>query len=70
MMKKVILLSVLAVSLTGCVVDPWDDDYRGNRDLNGHYDADHRNHDWKERAIKIIGIGNVTQITANWRRDR
>ncbi|MFH7765289.1 hypothetical protein [Acinetobacter sp. BSP-28] len=50
MMKKVILLSVLAVSITGCVLDPYyDDDYRGHRDRNGHYDRDHGDRDWKDR---------------------
>ncbi|MGE8560622.1 MAG: hypothetical protein ACN6NJ_06710 [Acinetobacter sp.] len=51
MMKKVILLSVLAVSLTGCVVDPYDDDYRGHRDRNGHYDRDHDHgdRDWNNK---------------------
>lgn len=51
MMKKVILLSVLAVSITGCMLDPYyDDDYGGHRDRNGHYDRDWKNRDhgdWK-----------------------
>jgi len=47
-MKKVILLSVLAVSLTGCVLDPYDDDY-GHRDRNGHYDRHHGDRDWNNK---------------------
>jgi hypothetical protein len=55
MMKKVILLSVLAVSLSGCIVDPfYDDDYPRHSDRNGHYDRhygdrDHRDRDWDHR---------------------
>jgi hypothetical protein len=50
MMKKVILLSVLAVSLTGCVLDPYDDDYGGHRDRNGHYDRHHHgDRDWHNK---------------------
>ncbi len=73
MMKKVILLSVLAVSLTGCVVDPWDDDYRGNRDRNGHYDRDdrdHRNHDWKNKDHKDHRDWKRDRDNRDWRRDR
>jgi hypothetical protein len=45
MMKKVILLSVLGVSLTGCIVAPYDDDHRG-----GHGRYDHRDRDrWDQR---------------------
>lgn len=58
-MKKMILLSsVLAVALTGCMVDPWDDDYRGHRDRNGHYDRNHGDRDWKDRDHR------------DWKRDR
>ncbi|WP_441374399.1 hypothetical protein [Acinetobacter lwoffii] len=70
MMKKVILLSVLAVSLIGCVVDPWDDDYRGNRDRNGHYDRDHRNHDWKNKDHKDHRDWKRDRDNRDWRRDR
>ena len=50
MMKKVILLSVLAVSLTGCVLDTYDDDYGGHRDRNGHYDRHHHgDRDWNNK---------------------
>ncbi|MEZ2902766.1 hypothetical protein [Acinetobacter terrestris] len=58
MMKKMILLSVLAVSLTGCVVDPYDDDYRGHRDRDGHYDRQHGDRDWKNKD------------RPNWNHDR
>ncbi|OAL85188.1 hypothetical protein [Acinetobacter sp. SFD] len=44
-MKIVILLSVLAVSLTGCVVDPHDD-YRGHKDRDKHHDRPHGDRDW------------------------
>ncbi|KAF1024658.1 MAG: hypothetical protein GAK29_02435 [Acinetobacter bereziniae] len=46
MMKKIILLGVLGVSLTGCIVAPYDGDHRGG---HGRYDQrdrdrwDHRN---------------------------
>ncbi|MGS0707610.1 hypothetical protein ACVBEE_14075 [Acinetobacter sp. ANC 3781] len=49
MMKKMILLSVLAVSLSGCVVDPYDGDYRDHRDRNGHYDRQHGDRDWNNK---------------------
>lgn len=51
MMKKVILLSVLAVSITGCMLDPYyDDDYGGHRDRNGHYDRHHHgDRDWNNK---------------------
>ena len=49
MMKKMILLSVLAVSLSGCVVDPYDGDYRDHRDRNGHYDRQHDDRDWNNK---------------------
>lgn len=49
MMKKVIVLSVLAVSLTGCMVDPWDNDHRDSRDRNGQYDRQHGDRDWKNK---------------------
>lgn len=45
-MKIVILLSVLAVSLTGCVVDPHDD-YRGHKDRDKHHDRQYGDRDWK-----------------------
>ncbi|MBJ9951639.1 MULTISPECIES: hypothetical protein [unclassified Acinetobacter] len=45
MMKKIILLSVLGISLTGCIVAPYDDDHRG-----GHGRYDHRDRDrWDHR---------------------
>ncbi|CAB1214393.1 hypothetical protein [Acinetobacter bouvetii] len=48
MMKKVILLSVLAVSLSGCILDPYyDDDYPRHSDRNGQYDRHHGDRDWK-----------------------
>lgn len=46
MMKKTILLAVLAVSLTGCIVSPYDDHPR-HSDRNGHYDKQHGDRDWK-----------------------
>ena len=49
MMKKMILLSVLAVSLSGCVVDPYDGDYLDHRDRNGHYDRQHGDRDWNNK---------------------
>lgn len=49
MMKKVILFSVLAVSLTGCMVDPWDDDSGHRQDRNGHYDRHDKDRDWKNK---------------------
>lgn len=43
MLKKLIVLSVLAVTLTGCVVAPYDDHYsRDGRNYSGQYDHDHR----------------------------
>ncbi|CAM9347139.1 hypothetical protein [Acinetobacter bereziniae] len=45
MMKKIILLGVLGVSLTGCIVAPYDDDHR-----DGHGRYDHRDRDrWDHR---------------------
>lgn len=60
-MKKMILLSsVLAVALTGCVVDPWDEGYRGHHDhRNGHYDRDRGDKDWKKHRDH-----------RDWKRDR
>ena len=55
----ILLSSVLAVALTGCVVDPWDEGYRGHHDRNGHYDRDRGDKDWKN--IKIIVTGNVIE---------
>lgn len=70
-MKKMILLSsVLAVALTGCVVDPWDDDYRGHRDRNGHYDRDHGDRDWKNRNHKDHRDWKRDRDNRDWRRDR
>ncbi|MGE8538759.1 MAG: hypothetical protein ACN6NI_05700 [Acinetobacter sp.] len=72
MIKKVILLSVLAVSLTGCMVDPWDDDYRGNRDRNAHYDRDHKDRDWKNKDHRGDHRDWKRDRNDNrdWRRDR
>lgn len=46
MFKKIIIFSVLTVSLTGCIVAPFDDGYgydrRGDR---GGYDRDRDRHD-------------------------
>ena len=49
MMKKVILLSVLAVSLTGCVMDPHDGDYRGHKDRDKHHDQQRGDRDWNNK---------------------
>lgn len=61
MMKKIILLSVLGISLTGCIVAPYDDDHRGgharydHRDRWDHrhdrdrYDRDRNDRDWNKR---------------------
>ena len=43
MLKKTILLSLFAVSLTGCVVAPFDDHPRGS------YGYDHRDGDYRDR---------------------
>lgn len=40
MLKKIIVLSVLAVSLTGCIIAPFDDGYdRGGYDHRGGSDG-------------------------------
>ena len=49
MIKKVILLSVLAASLSGCIFDPYDEGYDGHRDRNGHYDRQHGDRDWNNK---------------------
>lgn len=49
MIKKMILLSVFAVTLSGCVADPYDDGYRDHRDRNGHYDRQHGDRDWNNQ---------------------
>ncbi|WP_171477335.1 hypothetical protein [Acinetobacter bereziniae] len=41
MMKKIILLGVLGVSLTGCIVAPYDDDHRGGHGRYDHRDVNH-----------------------------
>lgn len=47
MLKKVIVLGVLGVSLTGCIVAPFDDDHRGG---HGRYDQRHdSDHRWDQR---------------------
>ncbi len=59
-MKKMILLSsIMAVALTGCVLDPYDDGYRGDhRDRHGQYDRDRKDRDWKHKNDR------------DWKRDR
>ncbi|WP_374663040.1 hypothetical protein [Acinetobacter sp.] len=43
MIKKIILLSVFATVLTGCMVSPYDDDYpHDGRHHSGQYDNHHR----------------------------
>ena len=51
MMKKIIVLSVFALMLTGCVVAPYDEHYpRDGQHHSGQYDRDHRwNHDQNGR---------------------
>lgn len=61
-MKKIIVLSVLAISLSGCVIDPYYDDEHRHRDRYGHHDRDYddRDHDdwdWRDRDGR------------EWRRD-
>ncbi|MEZ2773298.1 hypothetical protein ACBP83_05555 [Acinetobacter pseudolwoffii] len=71
MIKKAILLSVLAVSLTGCVVDPWDDGSRDHWDRNGHYDRDHKDRDWKNREHRDHRDWKRDRgDNRDWRRDR
>lgn len=52
-MKKMFLLAIFAVSLTGCIVAPYDDHPR-HSDRNGHNDRKHsdRKHsdrDWNKQ---------------------
>ena len=52
-MKKMFLLAIFAVSLTGCIVAPYDDHPR-HSDRNGHHDRKHsdRKHsdrDWNKQ---------------------
>jgi hypothetical protein len=50
MMKKMILLSVLAVSLTGCIVSPYDDyDHHRHSDRNAHHDRQYADRDWNKQ---------------------
>ena len=45
--KKVIVLGVVAISLTGCIVAPFDDGHRGG---HGRYDQRHdSDHRWDQR---------------------
>ncbi|WP_353163363.1 hypothetical protein [Acinetobacter guillouiae] len=47
MLNKVIVLGVVAISLTGCIVAPFDDGHRGS---HGRYDQRHdSNHRWDQR---------------------
>ena len=67
MMKKMIVLSsVLAVALTGCVMDPYYDDDRGHRDRHGHYDRDHDGK-WKHKDNRDW---NRDRDNRDWRRSR
>ncbi len=50
MMKKIIILSVFAVTLTGCVVAPYDDYPRDGRHHSGQYDRDRDGRpDWRNQ---------------------
>ncbi|MBJ8421442.1 hypothetical protein KTJ16_03335 [Acinetobacter bereziniae] len=49
MMKKIILLGVLGVSLTGCIVAPYDDDHRGGHGRYDHRDRDRDRDRWDHR---------------------
>ncbi|WP_442855650.1 hypothetical protein [Acinetobacter sp. NCu2D-2] len=57
-MKHILLISVFAVSLGGCVVSPYDDDYRDHRDRHGHYDKKPGDRDWKKHDKR------------DWQKDR
>ena len=47
MLNKVIVLGVVALSLTGCIVAPFDDGHRGG---HGRYDQRHdSDHRWDQR---------------------
>jgi len=47
MLNKVIVLGVVAFSLTGCIVAPFDDSHRGG---HGRYDQRHdSDHRWDQR---------------------
>lgn len=46
MMKKMLLLSVLAVMISGCMVSPYDDDQHRHSDRDGRYDRQHGDRDW------------------------
>ena len=62
MLKKTILLSIFAVSLTGCVVAPFDDHPRSSYGY-GQSDRDHRSKGnfGKDRP-------NMQQQKPNWQR--
>ena len=47
-MKKMFLLVIFAVSLTGCIVAPYDDHPR-HSDRNGHNDRKHSDRDWNKQ---------------------
>ncbi|MCO8041586.1 hypothetical protein OC498_01570 [Acinetobacter bohemicus] len=76
-MKRIILLSIFAISVTGCVVDPYDDgDYRYNKDRHGqydrnhgdrHYDRKHGDRDWKHKDHRDW---KHDRDNRDWRRDR
>ena len=47
MLNKVVVLGVVAISLTGCIVAPFDDGHRGG---HGRYDQRHdSDHRWDQR---------------------
>lgn len=47
MLNKIIVLGVVAISLTGCIVAPFDDVHRGG---HGRYDQRHdSDHRWDQR---------------------
>ena len=47
-MKKMFLLAIVAVSLTGCIVAPYDDHPR-HSDRNGHNDRKHSDRKHSDR---------------------
>lgn len=70
-MKKLLILSLLGVSLTGCIVAPYDDypdNGRYDRHDKGRYDRDRDHRKWDER--KRPGYNDNRPNRPNWNNDR
>lgn len=66
MIKQTLILGTLAISLTGCIVSPLDDDY-SNRAERHSYDRDyHQNHDRPRPSPSNQGRPN----NPNWHPDQ